>query len=153
MTRADWTRSELCFRDFSAALAAIDRNNPEPDKVYGSAMHIALYRSAAFSLALAAMLLRALVPNGWMPSDHIGGFTICSVERGHHSGKPTQGEERTHTPCAFAAASTLAPLTSASFVFGASTAAFRIAADISDREVVATATHRPNAARAPPVFA
>ena len=111
-------------------------------------MHIALYRSAAFSLALAAMLLRAFVPNGWMPSDHVGGFTICSVERGHHSGKPTQGEERTHTPCAFTTASTLAPPTFASFAFGASTPGFSVATDFADKRVAASTPHRPSAARA-----
>jgi hypothetical protein len=114
-------------------------------------MHIALYRSAAFSLALAAMLLRAFVPNGWMPSDHAGGFTICSVER--HDGKKPQSQEHTHAPCAFAAASTLAPPTFASFAFGASTPGFTVAADFTDKPVAASTPHRPNAARAPPPFA
>jgi hypothetical protein len=116
-------------------------------------MHIALCRSAAFSLALAAMLLRALVPNGWMPSDHVGGFTICSVERGHHSGKPTQGEERSHTPCAFAAASTLAPPTFVSLAFGVATSGWRVATDFADKRVAATTPLRPNPARAPPALA
>ena len=114
-------------------------------------MHIALYRSAALSLALAAMLLRALVPSGWMPSDHVGGLTICSVER--HDGKKPQSEERTHTPCAFAAASTLAPPSIASFAFGASTYGYSVAVDFADKQIAAAAPYRPNAARAPPSFA
>jgi hypothetical protein len=114
-------------------------------------MHIALYRSAAFSLALSAMLLRALVPNGWMPSDHVGGLTICSIER--HDGKKPQSQEKTHAPCAFAAASTLAPPTFANLAFGASTHGHSVAADFANRRVAAAAPYRPNSARAPPIFA
>jgi hypothetical protein len=114
-------------------------------------MHVALYRSAAFSLALAAMLLRAFVPNGWMPSDHVGGLTICSVER--HDGKKPQGQEHTHAPCAFAVASTLAPPTFVSLAFGASTPGNGVAADFAYKQAAAAAPYRPNPARAPPVFA
>lgn len=114
-------------------------------------MHIAPYRSAAFSLALSAMLLRALVPNGWMPSDHVGGLTICSVER--HDGKKPQSQEHTHAPCAFAAASTLAPPAFASLAFGISTPGYSVAADFADKQIAAAAPYRPNAARAPPDFA
>ena len=72
--------AKVRFADFCACLQRIDRNNRASNKVYRSAMHIALYRSAALSLALAAMLLRALLSDGWMPSANAAGtlFTICS---------------------------------------------------------------------------
>jgi hypothetical protein len=118
-------------------------------------MHISLYRSAALSLALAAMLLRALLPDGWMPSDQAGGafFTICSVEHGRHEGKAPQSDSHTHAPCAFAAAATLAPPEVAKLAFGASTPGWRVAAQIAVEQPAPAAPHRPNAARAPPIFA
>jgi len=69
-------------------------------------------------------MLRALLPAGWMPSGHVGGtfFTICSVERGHREGKAPQNDSRTHAPCAFAAAPTLAPPALVDLAFGASSA-------------------------------
>jgi hypothetical protein len=112
-------------------------------------------RSAAVALALAAMLLRALLPDGWMPSGHAGGafFTICSVATVHHeSGKQPEQEHR-HAPCAFAAASPLAPPAFASFAFGASTPSFSIAANFAGAQPAAAGPYRPNAARAPPSFA
>jgi len=136
----------------SAADAPIDRNNPTSVKVYAPVMHVALYRSAALGLALAAMLLRAFLPDGWMPSDHAGGtfFTICSVEPGHRDGKTPQNE---HAPCAFAAASTLAPPALSNLAFGVSTAPWRVAPDFAARRLGSVARHRPNAARAPPPYA
>jgi hypothetical protein len=118
-------------------------------------MHSALHRSAALSLALAAMLLRVLLPDGWMPSANDSGtlFTICSVEPVRHDNKAPKSEGHTHVPCAFAAASTLAPPTFASLAFGISTPGYGVAADFADKYVVAAAPYCPNAARAPPVFA
>jgi len=118
-------------------------------------MHVALYRSASLSLALAAMLLRAVLPDGWMPSVQVGGafFTICSVERGHHDGKTLPTEGHVHAPCAFAAVSSLAPPIFVSIAFGAWTPGFAITTDLTDRKVAVTAAHRANAPRAPPLFA
>lgn len=68
--------------------------------------------SAAIHLAIVAMLLRALLPAGWMPNPGGGApFTICTVDgTGHHtdgnpSGKPgPQGDRHAHDECPFAAA-------------------------------------------------
>jgi hypothetical protein len=118
-------------------------------------MHIALHRSAALSLALAAMLLRALLPDGWMPNDHAGGafFTICSIDRGHHDRKAPQNDEHSHAPCAFAAAATLAPPEIAKLAFGASTPGWRVASAFAVDRPASALPRRPNPARAPPAFA
>src|SRR5258706_7782302 len=91
-------------------------------------------RSAAIALALAAMALRALLPDGWMPSAHAAPFTICSVNvQSHGSGKPSQPEqEHRHAPCAFAAAAPLAPPATAVLVFATSSPAVAVPTDFSD---------------------
>jgi len=115
-------------------------------------MRIALHRSAALSLALTAMLLRAFLPDGWMPSAPGSGtlFTICSVAQ--HESKAPPSEGHTHAPCAFAAASTLAPPTLAALAFGVS-ATWRVAAPVLRDEPRPVRPHRPHIARAPPAFA
>jgi hypothetical protein len=69
-------------------------------------------RLAAVHLAIVAMLLRALLPAGWMP-DPTGtaAFTICTMDAtGHHAeqdpaGKPVPEDSRhVHEECPFAAA-------------------------------------------------
>jgi len=72
-------------------------------------------RLTALQLAICAMVLRALVPAGWMPnlSGEAGGglFTICSVETGtHKDGSERDGQKQAdrHEVCPFAAAPHLA---------------------------------------------
>ncbi len=75
-------------------------------------MRLPFRRSAAISLALGAMLLRALLPDGWMPAVAMGTpFVICSVDGVHSGGKQPADpvRESSHAPCAFAAAAHLAP--------------------------------------------
>ncbi len=69
-------------------------------------------RLAAIHLAIAAMLLRALLPVGWMP-DATGttAFAICTMDAsGHHAqqqlpGKPDPADgQHGHDECPFAAA-------------------------------------------------
>jgi len=112
-------------------------------------------RSVAVGLALAAMLLRAFLPDGWMPSGEAAHFTICSVANAHHdSGKPSQPEqEHRHAPCAFAAAAPLAPPAIAALAFGTSSSAIKVSTRLSDDCAASSSPHRPNAARAPPAFA
>jgi hypothetical protein len=120
-------------------------------------MRLPLHRSLAISLALCAMVLRALLPDGWMPNMAAGAgapFIICSADGGHMGGKtpaaPTP--ERSHAPCAFAAAAPLAPPAFAALVIAASHDATHLAAAfVQDSPAIASA-HRPNAARAPPAF-
>jgi hypothetical protein len=114
-------------------------------------------RSLAVSLALCAMLLRALLPDGWMPAASAADgvpFVICSVDGSHHDGK-APGEpqqQRTHAPCAFAAAAPLAPPCA-----GAAPRRTADATHLSHRPagtvVAIAAPFRPNAARAPPAHA
>jgi hypothetical protein len=112
-------------------------------------------RSVAVALALAAMLLRALLPDGWMPSGQAAPFTICSVVMAHHdSGKPSQPEqEHRHAPCAFAAAAPLAPPAIISLVLGTSSSGHFVSPGFNDDRARSSSPHRPNAARAPPAFA
>jgi hypothetical protein len=112
-------------------------------------------RSAAVALALTAMLLRALLPDGWMPSAQAAPFTICTVSNAHHeSGKPSQPEqEHRHAPCAFAAAALLAPPAITSLALGTSAASDTLAPARAEGPAKSASPHRPNAARAPPASA
>lgn len=67
-------------------------------------------RLAALHVALAAIVLRALLPAGWMPdASHGGTFVICTAEGGivHHApahpGNPLDKGDRDHQICPFAA--------------------------------------------------
>ncbi|MEJ0026783.1 MAG: hypothetical protein WDN01_12210 [Rhizomicrobium sp.] len=117
-------------------------------------MRLPLSRSAAISLALCAMVLRALLPDGWMPAAAGSPFVICSVDGTHTGGKApaAPAREHSHAPCAFAAAAPLAPPQITAFagpiVSKAPTLAFAGRAEPFDSR----AFHRPNAPRAPPSF-
>jgi hypothetical protein len=112
-------------------------------------------RSAAVALALTAMLLRALLPDGWMPSGHAAPFTICSVKVPYHeSGKPSQPEqEHRHAPCAFAAAAPLAPPAITSLAHRNSATSDAPTPSRAEGPAKSASPHRPNAARAPPASA
>ena len=118
-------------------------------------MHFLPPRSAAVALALIAMLLRALLPDGWMPSGQSAPFTICSVAPANHAGdKPSQpGQEHRHAPCAFAAAAPLAPPAIATYAFGTTSTAANLSPGFGDDRATSASPHRANAARAPPTFA
>jgi hypothetical protein len=73
----------------------------------------AIIRSFAATLALSAMLLRAVLPAGWMPNlTGIGDapLVICSIDGSHHlpSHGPARDQHDDHM-CPFAAAAHLAP--------------------------------------------
>ncbi|HEX4302797.1 MAG TPA: hypothetical protein VHZ78_08385 [Rhizomicrobium sp.] len=117
-------------------------------------MRLSSARAFAVSLALCAMVLRALLPDGWMPSAGAAPFTICSVDGIHHDGK-TPGEpaqQRSHTPCAFAAAAPLAPPSFQSNAVAAPRQIARLAFAATRSHAARQSAHRPNAARAPPAF-
>jgi hypothetical protein len=118
-------------------------------------MHFLPPRSVAVAFALAAMLLRGLLPDGWMPSGQAAPFSICSVTIAHHAGgKPSQpGQEHRHAPCAFAAAAPLAPPAITALAFGISASAVTITTAFTDDRATSSSPHRANAARAPPAFA
>lgn len=73
----------------------------------------AVLKLAALNLALTAMLLRALIPAGWMPAPTVASgspFVICTVN-GPIEPKPAHDADRGHAsaPCVFAAAAPLSP--------------------------------------------
>jgi len=119
-------------------------------------MHRATNRSIALSLALCAMVLRALLPDGWMPAANAAEagapFVICSVDgTTHHGGKaPGDTQQRTHAPCAFAAAAPLSPPSSAAGIARSFDDVTVIARFVSAAPLVSAPDYRPNAARAPP---
>ena len=117
-------------------------------------MRIALHRSAALGLALAAMLLRALLPDGWMPSASVTLLTICSIEpASRRDAKSPQGEGHMRVPCAFAAASTLAPPTPVTLAFGVSPTDWRVETEFARDRPDLGRIFGPNIARAPPFIA
>ena len=78
-----------------------------------------IFRQAALHLALAAMMLRALLPVGWMPNPAGLGqssFVICTADgwgwrtdhREHGQSTPNDGRH-SHEECPFAAAPHFAP--------------------------------------------
>jgi hypothetical protein len=117
-------------------------------------MRLPFARSAAISLALCAMVLRALLPDGWMPNTVAGGapFIMCSIDGAHHDGKSPPSREQSHAPCAFAAAAPLAPPHAVVPGAPARLQASTIAPLFGDALPAVTAPHRPGAARAPPAF-
>ncbi|HWA91997.1 MAG TPA: hypothetical protein VG889_18295 [Rhizomicrobium sp.] len=108
----------------------------------------------AVHVALVAMLLRALLPAGWMPS--AGGeapFTICTADGATHTlpGTPHKTQDR-HEVCPFAAAPHVAaPIDLATVALPSLVAAapdtMRIAAPAARKP------HAPQAPRGPPAFA
>jgi hypothetical protein len=106
---------------------------------------------AARHLAIIALLVRAMLPAGWMP-DAQNGLTICSVATLgviHHDGQSPGDGKVQHEECAFAAAAPLAAAPDAPHLilpafhgFVAETAS-RYAAEVS-------AHFTPGSPRAPP---
>ena len=118
-------------------------------------------RLAAIHLAIAAMLLRALLPVGWMP-DPAGGtaFTICTMNAtGHHAeqdpaGKPAPDDGRhSHEECPCAAVPHVTAPVLAALLPAPSTSGHRI--DFPEFAVAfgPIAEYEPHAPRAPPSFA
>ena len=111
-------------------------------------------RTLAVTLALCAMLLRGLLPAGWMPSADGAPFVVCSVDGIHAGGKaPAEpASEHSHAPCAFAAAAHLAPPVSGPAGLSAPTVALRLSFAVIDAGVAGQPFFRSNGARAPPAF-
>jgi hypothetical protein len=122
-------------------------------------------RHVGVQLALVAMLLRALLPAGWMPNSAgqtSAPFVICTMDGSGfvalgEDGKPLkqqpdQNGDRSHEGCPFAAAPHLAP-PAVQVAFGSSSLVYlgvaRIAQAQSSRPVEGYAPQSP---RAPPSF-
>lgn len=111
-------------------------------------------------VALAALILRAMLPTGWMP-DARAGLTICSLDSGissshlgtvHHDGTPSDHGKTSHEECPFAAAAHFAPPPQNAALALPVQHAFAAATDQA-RAVLIAARFSPGAPRAPPRFA
>ncbi|HVU21953.1 MAG TPA: hypothetical protein VHE09_14570 [Rhizomicrobium sp.] len=115
-------------------------------------------KPVALQIALAAMVLRALLPAGWMPapitSANASPFVICTMDGPLHrtvdKQKPSSDQDRAHAPCVFASAAHLSPPLAGTVALAPSNSAAPIFFAPS-RDAVVPGTHfRPNTARAPP---
>ena len=103
-------------------------------------------------LALAALILRALLPAGWMP-DAQSGLVICAAGTLgviHHDGPPEHGKTA-HEECPFAAAPHVASTPTALHVALPAFHALVAAADRTTARTIA-ACFTPQSPRAPPAF-
>jgi hypothetical protein len=107
-------------------------------------------------ILLIALLLRALVPLGWMPGSAALGqsvFIICAADGSVTHGTPGKDDAGSrHEPCAFAAAHVMAPPEAGAFALPLlqATAMDHMAAPAILR---VAAAFTPQAPRAPPVSA
>ncbi len=105
-------------------------------------------------LALIAMIVRALLPAGWMP-DAQAGLTICSLGVVHHDsapGHPSPDGQGQHEECPFAAAPHLASVPDVPQLTLPAFHAFAAATDRAYASVLA-ARFTPQSPRAPPLNA
>ena len=106
-------------------------------------------------LILAALLLRAMVPMGWMPGTPALGqaaWIICTADGGVTHGDPGKDADRQHQqPCAYAAAHIIAPPQGLPLA-APSLRATAIAPPARRARIVLTAALAPQAPRAPPYF-
>jgi hypothetical protein len=120
-------------------------------------------RLAAVHLALVAMVLRALLPAGWMPNPTGTGesaFVICTMDgpvqsatKDHGPGKPTPDDGRQHEACPFAAAPHFATSSTVA-VLRLPVASDSIARyEASQQPIAEPARYAPQAPRAPPSLA
>ena len=135
------------------------------------------FRRAAVCLALAAMMLRALMPAGWMPNPAGAGdsfFVICDMDQGDmpgmdmshmsamdmskmdmsgtdHGGKQS-GDAHQHEACPFAAAPHVAtPSAEAELLLPSLLAKFSPLL-AQGQAAIKAATYTPQSPRGPPVF-
>jgi hypothetical protein len=116
------------------------------------------FRRAAVHLALIALMLRALLPAGWMPDRGSGApLVICTMDGPLKAldaeGKPIRHDPRDHETCPFAAAAHLAPPAEPASLALPASAAGPAAAPVQPVPVTARAPYQPQSPRAPPVNA
>lgn len=114
-------------------------------------------KAALRHILLAALLLRALVPMGWMPGQAQLGqaaFIICAADGSLQHG--TLGKEdgaKPAQPCTFAAALQIFDLPDAAAIAPPSSGALVIASVIAPTAPAPDSARTPHSPRAPPVFA
>ncbi|HWA92714.1 MAG TPA: hypothetical protein VG889_21960 [Rhizomicrobium sp.] len=103
--------------------------------------------------ALVAMLLRALIPAGWMPQSAAAGspFVICTADGAVHPAKPHDADRGKSPPCAFAAAGHLAP-PAPSPAFATAIGVSSITHEAAREAPAVAAPYRSAAPRGPPTF-
>ncbi|MBA2588881.1 MAG: hypothetical protein H0U98_09690 [Alphaproteobacteria bacterium] len=104
-------------------------------------------------LAIIALLVRAMLPAGWMPDAQ--GLVLCSVSLSpviHHDGgqKHNDQSQATHQDCAFAAAAQLAAAPDAPHIALPAFHAFAARSDDARAAVIAS-RFSPVSPRAPPL--
>jgi len=117
------------------------RENPLMKEFYRAACH----------LAIIVLLVRAMLPAGWMP-DAQAGLTICSVTTLgviHHDGQGQTDGKAQHEECAFAAAAHLAAAPAAPHLILPSFHGFTAETD-SHYAAEVSAHFTPQSPRAPP---
>jgi len=119
-------------------------------------------RRAAVNFALAAMLLRALLPAGWMPSATAwdAPFVICAMDGSVQlvlgadgqplKQQPDQNNDRSHETCPFAAAPHLAPPAIAAALEPTSSATSTAPETIQNNLNKRLASYAPQSPRGPP---
>lgn len=115
------------------------------------------FRRAAVHLALIALMLRALLPAGWMPNPGAANgspFVICTMygplKALDGKEKPTKHAPHNHEACPFAAAAHLAPPLLAAILALPATAVGMAAPPIRPAPVIADTDFVPQSPRAPP---
>ena len=116
-------------------------------------------RNFAVQLALAAMLLRALAPAGWMPATTPGiSLVVCTAQglQTIHLGSQEPANHapmRAHDVCPFAAAANLAPPQLADSIVSPTLIASVIAIHDRRADPASAAQFQPHSPRAPPTIA
>lgn len=115
-------------------------------------------------IALAAMMLRALLPDGWMPASSASAgtlLTICTMngpvrvavgEDGQPQKQPAKHDSRSHETCPFAAAQHFAAPVSVPSVALPSLAFLSPYANVADTAFGARDLYAPQSPRGPPAF-
>lgn len=119
---------------------------------------ISLSRSLALSLAMLAMVLRGLLPDGWMPdTDGSGRIVICT---GHGPVRASPAHNRGHTlpnrgdkVCPFAAAAHHSPPLAFAAATQPTATGLRAARDPTDERLPARRLDAGHLPRAPPSLA
>ncbi len=118
------------------------------------------FRRAAVHLALIALMLRALLPAGWMPNPGPANgspLIICTMDGPLQAldgkGKPIRHDPRGHQACPFAAAAHLAPPAQLASLALPAIADGPAAVPARAGPVIARAHHGPQSPRAPPANA
>lgn len=102
------------------------------------------------------MLLRALLPAGWMPNPAGAGaspFVICTIDGPAQPAKHAPDRNRADAPCVFAAAAPLSSPAAGPALPAPALLAATIVFAPPREDAARTAVFRSNAARAPPAFA